>query len=99
MWFDSLDAVKAFMGDDYDVAHVPAEAQAMLARGLLQAGHLRPGITAEQAADIMGLQLAGTLRTARHPPPLARRALRPARRPSPDRRPAPRPAAIRFRKR
>ncbi|HEV3293690.1 MAG TPA: hypothetical protein VG123_32320 [Streptosporangiaceae bacterium] len=31
MWFDSLDAVKAFMGDDYEVAHVPAEAQAVLA--------------------------------------------------------------------
>jgi heme-degrading monooxygenase HmoA len=31
MWFDSLDAVKAFMGDEYEVAHVPAEAQAVLA--------------------------------------------------------------------
>jgi heme-degrading monooxygenase HmoA len=31
MWFDSLDAVKAFMGDDYDAAHVPAEARAVLA--------------------------------------------------------------------
>ena len=31
MWFDSLDSVKAFMGDDYDVAHVPARAQAVLA--------------------------------------------------------------------
>ena len=31
MWFDSLDAVKAFMGDDYEVAHVPAQAQAVLA--------------------------------------------------------------------
>jgi heme-degrading monooxygenase HmoA len=31
MWFDSLDSVKAFMGEDYEVAHVPAEAQAVLA--------------------------------------------------------------------
>ena len=31
MWFDSLDAVKAFMGDDYEEAHVPAEAQVVLA--------------------------------------------------------------------
>lgn len=31
MWFDTLDAVKAFMGEDYEVAHVPAEAQAVLA--------------------------------------------------------------------
>ena len=30
MWFDTLDAVKAFMGEDYEVAHVPAEAQAVL---------------------------------------------------------------------
>jgi hypothetical protein len=30
MWFDSLDAVKAFMGDDYTVSHVPAEARAVL---------------------------------------------------------------------
>ena len=31
MWFDSLDAVKAFMADDHEAAHVPAEAQAVLA--------------------------------------------------------------------
>jgi heme-degrading monooxygenase HmoA len=31
MWFDSLDSVRAFMGEEYDVAHVPAEAQAVLA--------------------------------------------------------------------
>ena len=30
MWFDSLDAVKAFMGEDYEMAHVPAEARAVL---------------------------------------------------------------------
>ena len=24
MWFDSLDAIKAFMGEDYRVSHVPA---------------------------------------------------------------------------
>jgi len=31
MWFDSLDSVKAFVGEDYDVAHVPPAAQAVLA--------------------------------------------------------------------
>jgi heme-degrading monooxygenase HmoA len=31
MWFDSLDSVKAFTGEDYDVAHVPPQAQAVLA--------------------------------------------------------------------
>jgi heme-degrading monooxygenase HmoA len=31
MWFESLDSVRAFMGEDYAVAHVPAEAQEVLA--------------------------------------------------------------------
>jgi heme-degrading monooxygenase HmoA len=31
MWFASLDSVKAFTGEDYDVAHVPPAAQAVLA--------------------------------------------------------------------
>jgi hypothetical protein len=32
MWFDSLDAVKAFMGDDYSLSHVPLQARAVLSR-------------------------------------------------------------------
>lgn len=28
MWFDSLDDVRAFMGEDYSVSHVPAAARA-----------------------------------------------------------------------
>jgi len=31
MWFDTLESVRAFMGEDYQVSHVPAEAQAVLA--------------------------------------------------------------------
>ena len=31
MWFDALDSVKAFMGEDYAVAHVPEAARAVLA--------------------------------------------------------------------
>ena len=31
MWFDSLDSVRAFMGEDYNLAHVPPQAQAVLA--------------------------------------------------------------------
>lgn len=31
MWSGNLDPVKAFMGEDYEVAHVPAQAQAVLA--------------------------------------------------------------------
>jgi heme-degrading monooxygenase HmoA len=30
MWFDSLDAIKAFMGEDYSISHVPPEARAVL---------------------------------------------------------------------
>ena len=32
MWFDDLDAVKAFVGADHEVAHVPAVARAVLSR-------------------------------------------------------------------
>ena len=39
MWFDSLDAVKNFMGEDYEAAHVPAEAQAVLADFDKRAAH------------------------------------------------------------
>ena len=30
MWFDSLDAIKSFVGEDYSVSHVPPEARAVL---------------------------------------------------------------------
>ncbi len=30
MWFDTLDAVRAFIGQDYEAAHVPPKAQAVL---------------------------------------------------------------------
>lgn len=32
MWFDSLDAVRAFAGEDYERAYVPEEARRVLAR-------------------------------------------------------------------
>ncbi len=32
MWFDSLEAVKAFAGPDYEAAVVPAKARAVLSR-------------------------------------------------------------------
>ncbi len=32
MWFDSLDAVRIFAGDDYEVAVVPPKARAVLKR-------------------------------------------------------------------
>jgi hypothetical protein len=30
MWFDDLDAIKAFMGEDYTLSNVPPEARAVL---------------------------------------------------------------------
>lgn len=32
MWFDSLDAVKEFAGEDYETAYVPAKAREVLSR-------------------------------------------------------------------
>lgn len=32
MWFDSLDAVRAFAGEEYEIAVVPPKARAVLAR-------------------------------------------------------------------
>lgn len=39
MWFESLDAIIAFMGEDYAVSHVPATAQAVLKRFDSHAAH------------------------------------------------------------
>ena len=39
MWFDSLDAIKTFVGEDYSVSHVPAAAQAVLSRFDERAAH------------------------------------------------------------
>jgi heme-degrading monooxygenase HmoA len=39
MWFDSLDAVKRFAGEDYETAYVPDAARALLARFDHQSRH------------------------------------------------------------
>ena len=39
MWFDGLDSIKAFMGEDYAVSHVPPAAQAVLKRFDERAAH------------------------------------------------------------
>ncbi len=39
MWFDDLDAIKAFVGEDHEVAHVPAAARAVLSRFDERAAH------------------------------------------------------------
>jgi hypothetical protein len=32
MWFESIDSIRAFMGNDYSVSHVPPQARAVLKR-------------------------------------------------------------------
>ena len=39
MWFDSLDAVKRFVGEDHEVAYVPPAARAVLNRFDARAQH------------------------------------------------------------
>ena len=39
MWFDSLDAVRAFAGDDHEVAVVPPAARAVLSRFDARSAH------------------------------------------------------------
>lgn len=39
MWFDDLASIKAFVGEDYAVSHVPAAARAALARFDARAAH------------------------------------------------------------
>lgn len=50
LWFDSLDSVRAFGGDDYETAHVPARAREVLLRFDARSQHydllLTPGETA-----------------------------------------------------
>ena len=39
MWFDSFDAIEAFMGQDYTLSHVPTNARAVLERFDDRAAH------------------------------------------------------------
>ena len=39
MWFDSLESIKTFMGEDYSLSHVPAQARAVLSRFDERAAH------------------------------------------------------------
>lgn len=48
MWFDSIEAVRAFAGDDYEVAVVPPQARALLSRFDARSQHyeIRAGLKA-----------------------------------------------------
>lgn len=39
MWFDSLDSIRAFVGEDYEASHVPPVARAVLSRFDERAAH------------------------------------------------------------
>ncbi len=45
MWFDSLDAVRAFAGEDYEVAVVPAKARQLLSRFDSRSAHYQAIVT------------------------------------------------------
>ncbi len=39
MWFDDLESIKAFVGEDYEASHVPPSARAVLVRFDLRSAH------------------------------------------------------------
>ena len=51
MWFASVDAVKAFAGEDYEAAYVPASARAVLARFDARSQHYEVRVRREAAGD------------------------------------------------
>ena len=48
MWFDSIDAVKAFAGDDFETAVVPPTARALLSRFDERSAHYNVLVAPEQ---------------------------------------------------
>jgi len=50
LWFDSLDSVRDFMGEDYEVAYVPESARKVLARFDERSQHYDMRLTPEQTA-------------------------------------------------
>lgn len=48
MWFDSLDAVKAFAGEDVEAAVVPPKARALLSRFDARSEHYSVLVAPEQ---------------------------------------------------
>lgn len=48
LWFESLEAVRAFVGEDYEVAHVPERARAVLSRFDARTQHYDVLLTPEQ---------------------------------------------------
>lgn len=51
MWFDSIDAVRTFAGDDYEVAVVPPAARAVLAHFDARSAHYEVRLPRGSALD------------------------------------------------
>jgi heme-degrading monooxygenase HmoA len=51
MWFDDLDSVRAFVGEEYEVAHVPEHARAVLTRFDERSAHYEVIDRRRQPAD------------------------------------------------
>ena len=51
LWFDSLDSVRDFMGEDYEVAYVPESARKVLARFDQRSQHYDLRLTADTSQD------------------------------------------------
>jgi len=51
MWFDSLDAVREFVGEDHEAAHVPDAARAVLSRFDERVAHFEVFARREQGVD------------------------------------------------
>jgi heme-degrading monooxygenase HmoA len=52
MWFEDLESVKAFVGDDYEVAHVPERAREVLSRFDERSAHYEVIDRRSQGGDI-----------------------------------------------
>lgn len=48
LWFESLDAVRAFVGEDHEVAYVPPQAQEVLARFDARSQHYETVLTPDE---------------------------------------------------
>ena len=53
MWFESLDAIRAFAGTDAEVAVVPAAAQALLQRYDARSAHYEVRVPGVEAANMI----------------------------------------------
>jgi heme-degrading monooxygenase HmoA len=57
MWFDDLESVKAFAGDEYEVAHVPEPARAVLSRFDQRSAHYEVIDRRDQLKESAGAEL------------------------------------------